>query len=104
MKFFSNILRAVLLLCSLAVVVILGVAGYFGLFEVLWAPPAEQEAALQEFLQGSKSLRLGMAGVGMLLGILISALTLGPIALLYEIRDTMADIRDRLAAGRDFNE
>jgi hypothetical protein len=102
MKFFSQILRVTLITLALSIIFIFSVFGFFYSFEVFWVDQATSATVREQFMREPIWYRSCMAGAGGVIGVISSALLLGPIALLYEIRDTMAEVRDRLAvdAGR----
>ena len=98
MRFFSSIFRFVVIAAALCATLMCGVACFLGDMHAWLADPMSRAAARSEFLLEPLWYRACIAGLGCMAGMLASGLVLGPVALLYEIRDSMADLRDRLAA------
>ncbi len=100
MRTLTQILRALLLLTACACVILCTLSGFTGTYTAIGAASAERKgAALQEFLGQPMWYRAIAAAIGAIIGLVASALVLGPIALLFEIRDLLVESRDRLAGA-----
>jgi hypothetical protein len=98
MKFFTQILRITLIFSAIATTVLFSMAGFTGVIYTWGADPSLNEGIFEEFRREPIWYRSCMAGLGCMVGVVVSALAVGPIALLFEIRDNLAVVGDRLSA------
>lgn len=99
MRFLASNLRSLCVLAAIANVVGFALLSYLGFWSYLLPGPELPEIAAEKFRDGSHEWRIFVAFLGLVLGFVISVVSLGPIALLFEIRDHLLEIRSRIETG-----